>query len=294
MNTAVLLNMQAGKSTPDVDYISDLFKRAGIQFEIFPTDPSGISETVKKIINKRPQAVVVGGGDGTLNSVAGQLLGRDIPLGVLPLGTLNHFAGDAGIPAEPDHAESIIAESVPRRIDVGEVNGHIFLNNSSMGLYPRAVRMRNKYLRRLGGRKWLAMLIATISVFRKFPLFHIHLRTESENIHLTTPFVFVGNNRYQLNLFKMGTRTTFTGGELSLYTANCSGRSGILRLITKTIFNRLRQDQDFNLDYVKRVEIETAKSFVRVALDGELIKLKPPLLYKIRPAELPVFLPEKD
>jgi diacylglycerol kinase family enzyme len=86
--------------------------------------------------------VVAGGGDGTVNAVAGVLAGTEKPLGVLPLGTLNHFAKDLGIPHEVERAVQLLGTGAPRRVDVAEVNGRVFVNNSSIGVYPLAVRER--------------------------------------------------------------------------------------------------------------------------------------------------------
>ena len=104
--------------------------------------------------------VVAAGGDGTVNAVASALAGSDMPLGIFPLGTFNHFARDIGIPLGPEAAAKVIATGHPKRVDVGEVNDRIFVNNSSLGVYPDIVRERES-LRQQGHRKWTAFTIAS-------------------------------------------------------------------------------------------------------------------------------------
>ncbi len=84
------------------------------------------------------------GGDGTVNAVAGALAGTPTPLLVLPAGTLNHFARDLGLPLDPAEAALLVRDGVRREVDVGEVNGHVFVNNSSIGAYPLTVALRER------------------------------------------------------------------------------------------------------------------------------------------------------
>ena len=84
------------------------------------------------------------GGDGTINSVASAVVGSEKSLGVLPFGTMNHFAKDLHIPLDLEGAVNTIVAGHKTKVDVGEVNGRIFLNNSSLGLYPSIVRERQK------------------------------------------------------------------------------------------------------------------------------------------------------
>ena len=105
---------------------------------------------------------MAGGGDGTVNTVASAVIDTDKTFGVLPLGTLNHFAKDLHIPLDLEAAARTIIAGHTTQVDVGEVNDEIFLNNSSLGLYPRLVQKRKKK-QRLGSRKWAAFFWAAIS-----------------------------------------------------------------------------------------------------------------------------------
>src|SRR5205085_3689399 len=103
-----------------------------------------------------------GGGDGTQSAIASRLAGTQLVHGVLPLGTLNHFAKDLGIPLQLDEAVRTLAEGRVLEVDVGEVNGRVFINNSSLGLYPEIVRERELQQMRLGKSKWRALASASL------------------------------------------------------------------------------------------------------------------------------------
>src|SRR5205814_7706026 len=129
-----------------------------------------------------------------------------IPLAVLPMGTLNHFARDLGVPADLAAAVRVALNGTRRAVDVGEVNGRVFVNNASIGLYPAMVHRRNKQQRRLGRSKWHAMLWAVHAVLRTHPFLDLTLTLDGVEHRRRTPFVFVGNNAYQMEGFMIGLR----------------------------------------------------------------------------------------
>ena len=236
--------------------------------------------------------VVAGGGDGTVNAVASELVGSDTALGILPLGTLNHFARDAGIPLALDEAVRVIAGNHARKVDVGEVNCHIFLNNSSLGLYPVFVHEREKQQRRFGRRKWSAALRATLAALRRFPFLHVHLTAGSRELACRTPFVFIGNNEYRMEGLSIGGRTALDQGTLSLYLAHDPGRLSLLRFAFRALFGRLAQARDFDVLLVENMTIETRRRrHLRVATDGEVRTMETPLSYRVRRAALTIIAP---
>jgi diacylglycerol kinase family enzyme len=160
------------------------------------------------------QPIVAGGGDGTVNAVAGSLAGTDGVLGVLPMGTLNHFAKDAGIPLDLEAAVRNLFTGQVTKVDVGEVNGRIFVNNSGVGFYPHFVRQREEQERR-GHVKRVAFVLALRALVRRYLRLRmrVHLGRE-EALEQVTPFLFVGNNRYQTSGLRLGTRSQLDAGRL--------------------------------------------------------------------------------
>ncbi|MGE5679267.1 MAG: diacylglycerol/lipid kinase family protein [Bacillota bacterium] len=296
MRAALILNKNAGTSSDEkdnVDNLKSIFSSYNIKAETFFPEGEEIKKTVKELINEDFDIVAAAGGDGTLNSVASVLAGTNMPMGIIPMGTLNHFAKDLGIPLSAEDAIRLIAEGVPQKVDIGEVNGNIFINNSSVGLYPKAVKLRDQHIEQLGRGKWFSMILAFLSVFTRFPLFDIKLETDDGTIVRRTPFVFIGNNEYKLDLFNLGTRETVTGGKLSLYTAHCKGRWSMLKIAILALLNRLDQHKNFDLQFVDKIRLETRRNIVEVSVDGEVLHLKPPLHYQIRPLNLSVILPRE-
>jgi diacylglycerol kinase family enzyme len=236
--------------------------------------------------------VVAGGGDGTINAVAGVVADTDAAFGVLPLGTLNHFAKDIGIPLDLDGAIATIAGGARKLVDVGEVNEQIFLNNSSLGLYPDIVRDREKQQHRLGRGKWPAALWATLGALRRYPFLSLRLSLDDGSEHARrTPFVFIGNNAYTMQGFSIGARDALDAGRLSLYVAQRPGRLALLRLGWRALCGRLAQERDFDVLSAKSLEIDTRHKRIRVATDGEVTVMLTPLRYRIRPAALRVIVP---
>jgi diacylglycerol kinase family enzyme len=237
--------------------------------------------------------VVAGGGDGTINAVAAAIVDAGKTLGVLPFGTMNHFAKDLGIPLDLEGAVATVVAGRAARVDVGDVNGRLFLNNASLGLYPRIIRAREKQ-QRLGRGKWPAYLWAALAVLRRYPFLDFRLSVNGAQVTGRTPFVFVGNNAYDMERFTIGSRACLDGGELSLYTANGTGRLGLIRLALRALIGGLRQERDFLAFTATDLSIGTRRRRVRVALDGEVTIMEPPLHYRVRPKALCVLAPACD
>jgi YegS/Rv2252/BmrU family lipid kinase len=238
------------------------------------------------------KVIVAAGGDGTVNSVAAAIVDSDKMLGVLPLGTLNHFARDLKIPFDPQAAANTIVAGHTTDVDVGEVNNRIFVNNSSLGLYPIIVRERQKR-ERLGSGRWLAFIWATIQALRRYPFLDVRLRVDGEFLDRTTPFVFVGNNEYAMDLFNIGLRDRLNQGVLSIYLTERTSRLKLIGLALRAVFGRLRDDKDFLALHSNEVKIHTRHRRLRVAFDGEIEVMQPPLQYRVRTRALRVIVPKE-
>lgn len=266
---------------------------AGIDATIQMVSGDQIQSAAEKAARADIDLLIAGGGDGTLSTVAGVLVDRPLPLGILPLGTLNHFARDLGIPTEIDRAIRVLAEHHIESIDVGQVNDRVFINNSSLGMYPQLVIDRDSQQKSYGISKWPAMFLAMIKVLRRFPLVEVTVTTGSKTIRRKTPLVFIGNNRYQLDLFQIGKRVCLNRGELSLYVATAQSRWGVFKLCLHALLGTLRQARDFEMVCVGACQIGSRRQRMHVAVDGEVIRETPPLEYRIRAGALRVCVPKK-
>ncbi len=257
-------------------------------------DGAQIAAAVRRAKAADCKVVVACGGDGTLNSVASKLVDSGITLGVLPLGTLNHFAKDLGIPLERDAALANLRNGTAAAVDVGEVNGHFFLNNSGLGLYPSIVRDRELQQSRLGRAKWPAFFRATLAVLRRYPFLDVRLSLNGREQVYRTPFVFIGNNEYVMDGLRIGARAALDRGVLSVYVAQRTGRWGLLRLAFRALFGHLREARDFRAMLAPEVHIETRHRRIRVSTDGEVCMLDTPLHYRIHPGALRVIAPHRE
>jgi len=296
MKVRVIVNRHGGTlkaSKHDAEApLRKAFAAAGVEAEIRLTEPEDLDEALGEAAEASGlDAVVAGGGDGTLSCAAGHLAGTDRPLGILPLGTLNHLARDAGIPTELDEAAAVIAAGHVRAIDLAEVNGRIFVNNSSVGLYPHMVRLREAEQERTGRGKRLAMLSASLATLRHFRRHRLWISAEGIEAPIHTPLLFVGNNRYEVNLFALGKREALDAGELCIYAVRARSRAGLFWAGIRGVFGRLDQQRDFVTAYVREAEVSSDRAAMIVSADGETVRLDMPLRYRILPKALKLIVP---
>ncbi len=291
---AVILNGRSGggHSREEVEHVRDAFAQAGVEGQVTSVGPGeDVRDCARRALEPRPPVLVAAGGDGTVSAVADVVRGTDTALGILPLGTLNHFARDVRIPLDMAEAARTIAQGRRVPVDVGEVNGACFLNNASLGLYADIVRRRKRQQRRFRRSKRAAMLWATAAVLQRAPLLELWLELEGERQHFAAPFVFVGNNDYELEGFNIGMRARLDEGTLNVYTARRSTTDGLIRLALRALVGRLRQADDFMESSVRSLRVDSRRRRLLVATDGELRSLETPLEFRIRPRALHVIVP---
>jgi diacylglycerol kinase family enzyme len=252
-----------------------------------------VRQHVELALATRCDAIVAAGGDGTLNAVASCLVGTSIVFGVLPFGTLNHFAQDAGIPLEIDAALGVIRQGAVNTVDVGEIGGLHFLNNASLGLYVQVVRHRDRQQSRLGWGKWAAFGWALWSALRRFPFMTLRINIDGSESRIRTPFLFIGNNRYEMSGLKIGRRQSLQGGTLSIYLAQRAGRRRLFVLAFHALFGRLASTHDFHEITAQHLQIFSRHDTLRFAIDGEVTQLRTPLECRIHARALNVYLPAK-
>ncbi len=248
----------------------------------------------------RPEELVVAaGGDGTLSTVVNALLTRAPKnvgkrLGVIPFGTLNHFSRDLGLPQEIKEAVLTLATGRERLVDVAEVNGRIFLNNSSLGIYPHMVRRRQRLQETLGYGKWPALAWAALQALRGFPTVSLRLDTEDTALTGRSPFVFIGNHPYRMDLLKIGQRERLDSGRLGVYFVRATDRLGLLRVALHSLLGITDNPEMFENLTATQTCIESVRPWLHVATDGEINRMRPPLLYRTRPKRVRVMVSSQN
>jgi diacylglycerol kinase family enzyme len=290
---AVVLNDSSGSGdcAAAAKRLEQIFAAAGQEARItLAKGGSAFRAAAEDAVRSGCDTLVAGGGDGTINIAASVVIGRQIPLGVIPLGTLNHFAKDLGIPLDVEEAAKVVLEGVICQVDVGEVNGRVFLNNSSLGVYPAIVRLRERY-QASGLGKWIAALWSSLTVLRRNAFMAVRIIAEGQALVRRTPFLFVGNNEYRMVGLQAGSRESLAQGRLAVYVLNAERRTGLLRLAWQVLRKGAEQVRELDLLTVESATIETLRHRLQVALDGEVVVLEAPLEYRIRPMALRVRVP---
>jgi diacylglycerol kinase family enzyme len=297
---AALLNRTAGTIAGEGEtslrrILTAAFQKHGISVNLEFLPAAGLGSAaeraLKQVLNRELDAVIVGGGDGSIQTVASVLAESGAPLGILPLGTMNHFAKDLGIPISVEGAVGVIATETARSVDLGEVNGHIFINNSSIGIYPYMVLQRERERRQKRLAKWTAMILAGLRVLRNLPLFRLRIRFETLSELIRSPCVFVGNNEYHLRPPAFGRRERLDRGELCLYAAKAQNRLSPFWLGCCCILGLVDQQRDLRIFKGRTAEISARRRWLLVATDGEVKTMRSPLQYRIRPQALRVIAP---
>jgi YegS/Rv2252/BmrU family lipid kinase len=290
----VLLNCNAGAFAPESkvgDNVADALARAGIDAEIELIESGKCEARSRAIAERGDPLLIVGGGDGTIAAAASALADTDTSLGILPLGTLNHFARDLGIPNALDEAAKLIAARTEKRVDVAEMNDRVFINNSAIGLYPLMLVDRDLQRRRLGRSKRLAMIVASLRTLARFNHQRLTLTLNDQKAQIDTPLLFVGNNDYRIDLGAPGQRERLDAGELCVLVMRKKTRRGLIAASVRALLNRSRPDDMVRLEGVERLRVSSLRGQLAVSLDGEVARVAPPLDYRIRKKALRVIAP---
>jgi diacylglycerol kinase family enzyme len=289
---ALVINASAGPNDRALapGRITELFASFDCDAIVHAGPAGQVADLARRAAAGAHDVVAAGGGDGTVSTVAAIVSRTGASLGILPLGTLNHFARDLGIPLDTTQAIETIATGQAVRIDIGEVNGRTFVNNSSVGLYPSLVVERDR--RRAGNRsRWLALALAIPSVLARYRLLAVRLEAGDRRRFDRTPLVFVGNNEYELEGFNLGARQRLDRGVLQVCVAPGLNRFALMRAIAAAVTGALNRSGAVESLLTPECVVDGRAREVLVALDGEVETLRPPLRYRTRPSALSVIVP---
>jgi diacylglycerol kinase family enzyme len=289
----VLLNASAGidDGRRTAEAVAARFLAAGLDAEVVVLGRGQDPAHAARSASTRATVVVAAGGDGTVSRVAAGLVGTRSALGVLPMGTFNHFAKDLRIPLDLDGAIATIAARHVVRIDVGRVNDRVFINNCSIGIYPSIVDARQE-LQRQGHGKWLAFAIATWRVLRRYRGLRVRISAAGRQFQWPTPFVFVGNNAYEVDGLNLGSRAALDCGRLVAYLAPRVRTRQLPMLLLRALLSRATHAGDFEIVSAAELSVGTRRARrVLVAIDGETTTLTTPLHFQIGAGALHVLRP---
>ncbi|RYF29736.1 MAG: sphingosine kinase [Chloroflexi bacterium] len=277
MNIVVVYNGKSGSALPKSE-LEQLFTTNSIAVDKM-IDITVDADSIKQHATKGTVIAAVGG-DGTISSVADMLHNTDAILAPLPGGTLNHFTKDIGVDQDLGQAIRNLLLKRQKSVDLASVNKTVFINNSSIGLYPTSVREREQLQQSFG--KWPSAVVASIKAFVKFKHYSVTINGQDYQ----TPFVFIGNNLY--DLADGARRTSLSDGKLCVYLVASNKRSSLLKIVGYALFGSIHESEDLLAFQSDQVTIHAKKSFIRVSRDGETGTQETPLVYKSLPQVLNV------
>jgi YegS/Rv2252/BmrU family lipid kinase len=293
IRSALFLNPTAGVrfSPAEASALEAVAKEAGL--EIFRVERGvDVSDTIREQLRVGRKMFVVAGGDGTISSVVQALVNSEAVVGVVPLGTYNHFARDLGVPLDWREALDVALSGTVRQVDAGRVNDRFFINNVSIGLYPELVARREE--RGRDYRRWKARLHAAYATLRKYP--HVTLAIETEYLHeiVRTHVFLVSNNSYDLSRIGIeAPRNTLEEGRLSVYWLPHIPRIVLMRFVAHYLAGRVRNTPGFRSFRTTQLKVQSAKKRLSLGIDGEVFTMAPPLVITIVPKSLLVKVPRE-
>jgi YegS/Rv2252/BmrU family lipid kinase len=269
--------------------LTEAAKNAGLEPVAVSRDVD-IPAEIRARMQRGQKLFVAAGGDGTINTVLQALVHTDAVLGVIPIGTFNHFARDLGLPLDWRAALDVVTSGTTRQIDCARVNERFFVNNLSMGLYPELVARREERGRHYP--RWKARAYALFSTLRSYPHVTINVETEHHHEVIRTHVFMVSNNSYDLSRLGIDApRATLEEGRLSVYWLPHLPRIALMRFAAHYLAGRVKQAPGFRSFRTRSMKVQAAKKHLHVGIDGEVFTMTPPLLITIAPSSLLVRVP---
>lgn len=249
-----------------------------------------VSAAIRERIRDGKRLFVAAGGDGTVNCVVQALVNTEACLAVIPLGTFNHFARDAGVPMNWRDALDVALDGATSQVDTARANDRFFVNNVSMGLYPEMVARREERGRQYP--RWKARLYAAYGTLQKYPHVTVTLETEHHQMAVRTHVLMVSNNRYDLSRIGIDApRSTLEEGRLAVYWLPHLRRVALMRFLAHYLAGRVHETPGFRSFHTSRMKVHASKEHLRVGVDGELVTFHMPIMITIVPKSLLVKVP---
>lgn len=287
----VIVNASGGAAARAGDklegQLTDAFGKAGIAIDLILVPADQIAATLAKTLRTHTR-LAVGGGDGTIGSVALTIAAAGATLGVLPLGTRNHLARQLAVGPELDKAVAAIATGHIREIDIGRIGERSFVNNISIGLYPELVKLRDD----APLPKAIASIPAAWTALKRVRHHRLRVTIDGAAETIRTPMLFVGNNIYSLERGSLGQRESLEDGKLGVYALAAKTRLGLIGFAFGALRGRVDYARDFaQLTACRVMEVDAHAGSLDVALDGERVRLRTPIKIDVMPRALKVFAP---
>jgi diacylglycerol kinase family enzyme len=287
----MFLNPSSGAARNELAALEDSARDGGLEV-IRLTRQLDVGDIVRQHIQRGRGLFVAAGGDGTINGVIQALVNTDAILGVIPVGTFNHFARDLGLPLDWRTALDVAISGTTRQVDAARVNERFFVNNVSMGLYPELVARREEKGRDYS--RWKARAYAVVATLQKYPHVSVTVETEHHQEVVRTHILMVSNNSYDLSRIGIQTpRSTLEEGRLTIYWLPHLPRLALMRFIAHFLAGRVREAPGFRSFRTARAKMHSSRPRLNLGIDGEVFTMDTPLIITIVPKSLLVRVPRE-
>lgn len=293
----IVLNTGSGRGDAQAlqDTIRGMLDAAGRRYELMPVqDPSRLTEQAREALRRAQQeqgVVIAAGGDGTLSAVAGVVLGQGVPFGILPQGTFNYFGRSYGISQDTETALRGFLQGRIQPVQVGLLNGRLFLVNASLGLYPQLLEDREAYKQKYGRSRLVALWSGMVTLLRAPRQLSLTLDYEGKARSLRSPTLVVGNNPLQLEHIGIPAEE-LERGRLIAMAARPVGTLALYGLLLRGLASRLGDAEHVVNFAFDRLSVGVrGRRRVKVAMDGEISWMDTPLEFKVAPERLPLVVP---
>jgi diacylglycerol kinase family enzyme len=296
MKLVVVLNRKAGTllgESPEAAAreVETRFAAAGAEARVTLVGARNCRAALVRAAASDAEAIVVGGGDGTVRTAAQFALDSGKALGVLPLGTVNLLARDLDVPFDLRAAIDALGRAEIRRVDVAEVNGRIFLSTSGLGFFVEMAEAREQWRASSRYSKWLAFAGALSTALGNAPEFEVDVDTGAGLRRVWTRAVLVTNNLYEDVPGLFAKRKRLDRGELAVHIGRHRSWIGVLRAAALAINGGWSADRAVETIRTASFTVLSRRRRVRVSSDGEIDTLDTPLHYRVRPQALAVLAP---
>jgi diacylglycerol kinase family enzyme len=295
---SVIINESSGSASEKLrSDIQRAFDAQGVGVRWLPVSRRELARLGQRAFEDRVReskgVVCVAGGDGTVNAVASACAKLKRPLGILPAGTFNYVARNLGLPFDMNEAAKIIVAGRAEHVPVGEINGHLFLNNAGFGLYGEMVERREQAKQKFGRHRVVAFMSGLRCLLERHPVYTIHVATDGKEHILRTTTLFFGVNALQLQNYNIDSAKYVERGKLAVLSLRLDSRWDIAKMAWAALHGKVEAAEPVDATAATSIRVTTRRrAKMKVAIDGEIIHMKAPLTVKVLHDALQIMLPE--
>jgi len=295
---SVIINESSGSANEKLHSdIQRAFDAQGVGVRWLPVSRRELARLGQRAFEERVEGakgvVCVAGGDGTVNAVAAACAKLKRPLGILPAGTFNYVARNLGLPFDMNEAAKVIVGGRAEHVPVGEINGHLFLNNAGFGLYGEMVERREQAKKKFGRHRVVAFMSGVRCLFERHPVYTIHVTTDGKEHVLRTTTLFFGVNALQLQNYNIESAKYVERGKLAVLSLRLDSRWDIARMAWAALNGNVESAEPVDATAATSIRVTTRRrAKMKIAIDGEIMHMRAPLSVKVLHDALQVMLPE--